>query len=86
MTVEEFFPELESLAEEMGVRIRYEKGDFDGGYCILRDERIIVVNRKLNVNRKVSVISQGLNQFGLDNVFIKPVVRLCIEDELAKVR
>ena len=86
MTVEEFFPELEALAEEMGVRIRYEKGDFDGGYCILRDERIIVVNRKLNVNRKVSVISQGLNQFGLDNVFIKPVVRLCIEDELAKVR
>ena len=86
MTVEEFFPELESLAEEMGVRIRYEKGDFDGGYCILRDERIIVVNRKLNVNRKVSVISQGLNQLGLDNIFIKPVVRLCIEDELAKVR
>jgi hypothetical protein len=86
MTVEEVFPELESLAEEMGVRIRYEKGDFDGGYCILRDERIIVVNRKLNVNRKVSVISQGLNQLGLDNVFIKPVVRLCIEDELAKVR
>jgi len=86
MTVEEFFPELESLAEEMGVRIRYEKGDFDGGYCVLRDERIIVVNRKLNVNRKVSVISQGLNQLGLDNVFIKPVVRLCIEDELAKVR
>ena len=86
MTVEEFFPELESLAEEMGVRIRYEKGDFDGGYCILRDERIIVVNRKLNVNRKVSVISQGLNQLGLDNVFIMPTVRLCIEDELAKVR
>ena len=86
MTVEELFPELESLAEEMGIRIRYEKGDFDGGYCVLRDERIIVVNRKLNVNRKVSVISQGLNQLGLDNVFIKPVVRLCIEDELAKVR
>jgi hypothetical protein len=86
MTVEEFFPELESLAEEMGVRIRYEKGDFDGGYCILRDERIIVVNRRLNVSRKVSVISQGLNQLGLDTVYITPVVRLCIEDELAKAR
>jgi hypothetical protein len=84
MTVEEFFPELETLAEEMGVHIRYEKGDFEGGYCILRDERIIVVNRRLNVNRKVSVISQGLNQLGLDNVYIKPAVRFCIEDELAK--
>ncbi|MCX6138207.1 MAG: hypothetical protein NTV54_12005 [Ignavibacteriales bacterium] len=86
MTIEEFFPELEALAEQMDVRIRYEKGDFDGGYCILRDERIIVVNRRLNVSRKVSVISQGLNQLGLDNVFIKPAVRLCIEDELAKAR
>jgi hypothetical protein len=86
MVAEEFLAELESLAEEMAVRIRYEKGDFDGGFCILRDERIIVVNRRLNVNRKVSVISQALNQLGLENVFIKPAVRLFIEDELAKVR
>jgi hypothetical protein len=86
MNVDEFLQELESLAEEMAVHIRYEKGDFDGGFCILRDERIIVVNRRLNNNRKVSVISQGLNQLGLENVFVKPAVRMFIEDELAKVR
>jgi hypothetical protein len=27
-----------------------------------------------------------LNQLGLDAVYIKPAVRLCIEDELAKAR
>ncbi|MGE5315342.1 MAG: hypothetical protein ACM3Q4_11665 [Acidobacteriota bacterium] len=86
MLDEEILMEIEALAAEMGVRIRYEKGDFDGGYCILRDERLIVVNKKLNPVRKASVIGQGLNQLGLENVYVKPAVRLFIDDELSRLR
>ena len=86
MTVEELLVELESLAEEIEVTLRFEKGDFDGGYCILRAERMIIVNKKLSIQKKVSVISLALNEMGIENVFIKPAVRLFIEDEIAKVR
>jgi hypothetical protein len=86
MTVEELLVELENLADEIGVTIRFEKGDFDGGYCILRAERMIVVNKKLSIQRKVSVISLALNEMGIENVFIKPAVRLFIEDEIARAR
>lgn len=86
MTAEEILSELDIVARELGVRIRFEKGDFDGGYCLLRDERIIVVNKKLNPNQKASVISQAFGELGIDNVFIKPAIRVFIEDELVKAR
>jgi hypothetical protein len=86
MTAEEILSELDIVASDLGVRIRFEKGDFDGGYCLLRDERIIVVNKKLNSNRKASVISQAFGELGIDNVFIKPAIRMFIEDELVRAR
>ncbi len=86
MTVEETLSELEVVAHDMGVHIRYEKGDFDGGYCLLRDERIIVVNKKLNPSRKASVLSQAFGELGIENVYMKPAIRLFIEDELVRAR
>jgi len=86
MTVEETLLELEAVAREMGVAIRYEKGNFDGGYCLLKDERIIVVNKKLNPGKKASVLSHAFGELGIENVYIKPAVRLFIEDELVRAR
>ncbi len=86
MTAEEIVVELEGVAREMGVQIRYEKGDFDGGYCLLREDRIIVVNKKLAPNRKASVISQAFGEFGIENVYLKPAIRMFIEDEIVKAR
>ena len=86
MTAEETLKELELVAHDLGVNIRYEKGDFDGGYCLLRDEHIIVVNKKLNANRKAAVLSQAFGELGIENVYIKPAIRLFIEDELVRAR
>lgn len=84
MTEEELLLEMEQAANDIGLSIRYEKGDFDGGYCILRDENIIIVNKKLSPFKKCSVIAQALGDFGIDEVYIKPVVRTFIEDELVR--
>ena len=86
MTDEEVLEELETLAVENGIRIRYEKGDFDGGFCILRDEKIIVINKKVHPTKKASYIAQAFTQIGIDAIFIKPFVRNYIEDEVAKAR
>ncbi|MEX2117647.1 MAG: hypothetical protein WEB37_12245 [Bacteroidota bacterium] len=76
--------ELEALAANSGIGIRYEKGDFEGGYCILKAERLIMVNKKLAPPRKASILAQGLAEIGIDEVYLKPAVREFIEDELAK--
>ena len=86
MNSEDFLPELEELAVEMGMKIRYEKGDFDGGYCILKEEQIIVVNKKLHPSRKAAVIALALGETGIENLFVKPNVRMFIEDEMVRAR
>ncbi len=86
MDYEPLIQELNELAASLSIRIRYEKGDFDGGYCILKEERLIVVNKKLSPQRKASVIAVSIHEIGLENVFMKPALREFIEDEVAKTR
>jgi hypothetical protein len=84
MTPEQMTRELESLAASSGIGLRYEKGDFEGGFCILKEERLIVVNKKLAPPKKASILAQGLAEIGIDEVYLKPAVREFIEDELAR--
>ncbi len=84
MKYEALITELEELAAQLGLRVRYEKGDFEGGFCILKEERMLVVNKKLLDPRRASVLAQALAEYGLENVFIKPSLRAYIEDEVTK--
>ncbi len=84
MKHEQIVLELEEVATQLGVTVRYEKGDFEGGFCILRDQKIMLVNKKLMPNRKAAVLAVAMSEIGLDNVFIKPALREYIEDEVAR--
>ena len=79
MKKEETLFELESLAEKLGIEIRYEKGDFQGDQCILHEEGVIVIHKKATVERKVTVISRGLSRLDLGNTFVLPESRALIE-------
>jgi hypothetical protein len=85
MTQEQLLRELEDLAEKSGISLRMEKGEFDGGFCVLKEERIIVVNKRLALQKKNSVLAQALAEVGIEEVYLKPAVREYIEDELAKI-
>jgi hypothetical protein len=76
--------DLETVAQQLGVRLRYEKGDFEGGFCVLREQKLLVVNKRLPDARRASSVAVGLAQYGIDETFIKPTLRQYIEDEAAK--
>jgi hypothetical protein len=84
MNQEELLKELEELAARSNIVIRYEKGDFEGGFCVLKAERLIMINKKLPTPKRAAVLAQGLAEVGIDEIYLKPVVREFIEDELAK--
>ena len=86
MKQEEIIEELHNVARQLGVNIRYERGDFEGGYYILKEQKILLVNRRLMPVRKASVLAIALQEIGLETVFLKPALRVYIEDEVAKVR
>lgn len=84
MDPEKVYQEMQDLAARNGIRIRFEKGDFEGGFCVLKDERIVVINKRLPLNRKLSVLAQGLAAIGIEHLQIEPALRAFIEDELVK--
>ena len=84
MKHEELVAELHEIAKQIGVSIRYEKGDFEGGYCILKDQKVLLVNKRLMPQRKAAVLAVAMHEIGLENMFLKPAVREYIEDELAR--
>ncbi|HEX9658274.1 MAG TPA: hypothetical protein VGB89_15325 [Bacteroidota bacterium] len=86
MKVDQLILELEEVAKQLGISIRYEKGDFEGGYCILRDTKMLIVNRRVQPQKKAAVLALGLNDMGLDNMYLKPALREFIEDEVVKAQ
>jgi len=84
MNYSQLLQDLESVAGQLGVRLRFEKGDFEGGYCILKEQKLLVVNKRLPDAKKASSVAVGLAQYGIDDTFLKPNLRQYIEDEAAK--
>lgn len=86
MTSQQFYDELKLIAEQMGLSVRLEMGDFDGGLCTVMDRKVILLNRRHDISRRVNVIARVLHANGLDDVFVKPAIREMIEDEVARAR
>ena len=77
---EEILQELRSVADQLGATVRFEKGDFKGGYCIVHDKKVIVINKMTNLQKKVMILSSALKELGVDEIYLTPRVREVIEE------
>jgi len=84
MKEEEILSGLEKLVESLSIQLRYEKGDFAGGYCVLKEKRMIIVNSSLPPAARIKVLARELSQMNLDNVFVVPALREVILEEASK--
>ena len=53
---------LEKILEESGYVIRYERGNFQSGYCILEERKVIVLNKFLSTEGKINTMIELLPQ------------------------
>src|ERR1700712_4072151 len=51
---------LEGLYEEARYIIRYEKGNFNSGYCILEERRVVVINKFFSVEGRINALLEIL--------------------------
>jgi hypothetical protein len=77
---EEFIQELKVLAVQLGAEVRFEKGDFKGGYCLLKESKVIVINKMANLQRKAMILSMALKELGIDEIFLTPRLRELIDE------
>lgn len=73
---------FESLAEKLGLKIIQGKGDFSGGGCILRKDKVIVVNKLKPIEQRLRVLAQEFAMMNLEGIFVVPVLREFINEHV----
>ena len=57
---------LENLLKAGGYKLRYEKGNFKTGACLLQASRMIVVNKFSNLESKIQSLAELLRTLDVD--------------------
>ncbi len=82
MRKQDILSELEETAKKLGYRVRYEKGTFIGGRCRVHQDKILVVNKFLPIDGKITTIARILGEIGTEDIFLTPEVRKVIEEAM----
>src|SRR5690606_37723312 len=61
-----FLSKLEDIVAETDYILRYEKGNFKSGYCVLKDQKIIIVNKFYTTEGKINALLEILKSVTLD--------------------
>jgi hypothetical protein len=63
----QFLTKIEDLVAESDYVLRYEKGSFKSGYCLLKDQKIMIVNKFYTVEGKINALLEIFKSIELDN-------------------
>ena len=57
---------IERIAEEAGYVIRYERGNFQSGYCILQAKKVIVLNKFFQTEGRINTLIDLMPQLTIN--------------------
>jgi len=57
---------IEELFKDQGYRVRYEKGTFKTGACVLQSSLVVVVNKFSNLEMKIQSLMAILTEIDID--------------------
>ena len=80
MTDTQLLQEFETLAARMDIHVTHASiEDGPGGYCIIRGERRFILDRSIDVRTQVEIFAREFARLPLDDVFVLPRLRDCID-------
>jgi len=57
---------IEKIIGESGYIIRYERGTFQSGYCILQEKRVVVLNKFFQTEGRINTLIDLLPQLEIN--------------------
>ena len=63
---------LEDIFKALEYTVRYEKGNFKSGYCILQETKVVVINKFFSLEGKVNALSEILREIDTDDSLLDP--------------
>jgi hypothetical protein len=57
---------IENVIEEGGYVIRYERGTFQSGYCILQERKVVVLNKFFQTEGRINTLIDLMPQLNIN--------------------
>jgi hypothetical protein len=74
---------IERILDETAYIVRYERGNFQSGYCILEQKKVVVLNKFLPLEGRISTLIDIVPQLKITPDDLSPEVRKIYEDVVA---
>ena len=71
---------IEKILHETGYVIRYERGNFQSGYCILEEKRVLVLNKFLPLEGRINTLIDIIPQLNIHAETLAPESRKVFEN------
>ena len=62
-----FLDKMENLFSASDYILRYEKGNFKSGYCVLKETKIVIVNKYFPLEGKINALIDIVNELNFDS-------------------
>lgn len=76
---------LEKILSESGYIVRYERGNFQSGYCILEQKKVVVLNKFLQMEGKVHTLAELVPQLNIEPTHLSADARKMYEEIICTV-
>lgn len=75
---------VEALIEEAGYIVRYERGSFQSGFCILEDRKVVVLNKFLQLEGRINTLIDLIPQLKIDGETLTPESKKWFDDIMGR--
>ncbi|HLO82916.1 MAG TPA: hypothetical protein VK166_18255 [Chitinophagaceae bacterium] len=75
---------IEKLIEETGYILRYERGTFQSGYCVLEQKKVVVLNKFLQTEGRINTLIDLISTLNIEPSHLSPDNRKLYEELAAK--
>jgi hypothetical protein len=75
---------IEKIIVESGYVIRYERGTFQSGFCILEEKKVVVLNRFLQLEGRINTLIDIIPQLKIEAATLTSETKKVFDDIMEK--
>jgi hypothetical protein len=76
---------LETVVEETGYVLRYERGNFQSGYCILEARKVVVLNKFLQTEGRINTMLDLIPLLEINQEVLSPESQKMYREVMSRV-
>ncbi len=77
---------LEKAIEEGGYIVRFERGNFQSGFCLLEEKKVVVLNKFLPLEGKINTLIDLIPQLHINRETLSPEYKKIIDDAMSRIQ